>query len=132
MTLNNTFLASLACMLSCDSETSCTVAHQALLFMGFSWQKYWRGLLFSPPRDLPAQGLKQHLLCLLYWQVDSFITEPPGKPVYPWAGINNRCCFNMASDRKTVPTPSWLTRKTLKSYRFQFTKYSHIHYFLKH
>ena len=66
---------------------------------------------FSPPGDLPAQGLKQHLLCLLYWQVDSFIAEPPEKPVYPWAGINNRCCFNMASDRKTVPTPSLVNKE---------------------
>ena len=30
-----------------------TVAHQALLFMGFSRQEYWSGLPFLSPGDLP-------------------------------------------------------------------------------
>ena len=29
------------------------VAHQAPLFMGFSWQEYWNGLPFPPSVDLP-------------------------------------------------------------------------------
>ena len=33
--------------------TPWTVAHQAPLFMEFSWQEYWAGLLFPTPGDLP-------------------------------------------------------------------------------
>jgi len=47
--------------------TPWTVAHQALLFMGFSRQEYWRGLLFPSPGDLPNTGIKP--------------CEPPGKPM---------------------------------------------------
>ena len=35
-----------------------TVAHQALLSMGFSLQKYWSVLPCPPPRDLPNPGIK--------------------------------------------------------------------------
>ena len=34
-------------------ETLCTVAHQALLSMGFPRQEYWSGLPFLSPEDLP-------------------------------------------------------------------------------
>ena len=47
-----------------------TVACQAPLSMGLSWQEYWRGLPFPPPGDLPG---------IPAWQVDSFTTELPGK-----------------------------------------------------
>ena len=36
----------------------CTVACQAPLSMGFSRQKYWSGLPFPTPGDLPNQGIK--------------------------------------------------------------------------
>ena len=36
---------------------SWTVAYQAPPFMGFSRQKYWNGLLFPSPGDLPNPGL---------------------------------------------------------------------------
>ena len=35
-----------------------TVAHQALLSMGFPRQEYWSGLPFPPPGDLPNPGIK--------------------------------------------------------------------------
>ena len=35
-----------------------TVAHQAPLSLGFSWQEYWSGLSFPPPGDLPDPGIK--------------------------------------------------------------------------
>ena len=38
--------------------TSWTVAHQALLSMGFSRQEYWSELPFSTPRDLPDSGIE--------------------------------------------------------------------------
>ena len=49
-----------ACGLSCVQlfATPWTVAHQAPLFMGFSWQEYWNGLPFPPPGDLPDRGIK--------------------------------------------------------------------------
>ena len=45
--------------------TSWTVAHQALMFMGFSRQEYWSGLLFLPAGDHPTQRLNLHPFCLL-------------------------------------------------------------------
>ena len=54
-----------------------TVAHRAPLSMGFPRQKYWRGLPFLSPRDLPDPGIEPHLL---HWQVDSshWATGKPG------------------------------------------------------
>ena len=52
-----------ACMLSDYSHvqlfaTLWTVAHQALLSMGFSRQEYWSGQPFPPPGDLPNSGIE--------------------------------------------------------------------------
>ena len=49
----------------------------ACLSMGFSQQEYWSGLTFLLLGDLPHPGIKPTSPAL---QVDSFITEPPGKP----------------------------------------------------
>ena len=38
--------------------TPWTVAGQALLSLGFSGQKYWRGLPFPSPGDLPDPGIE--------------------------------------------------------------------------
>ena len=38
--------------------TSWTVAHQALVSVEFSSQKYWRGLPFPTPGDLPDPGME--------------------------------------------------------------------------
>ena len=38
--------------------TPWTVACQAHLSMGFSWQEYWSGLPFPPSRDLPDPGIE--------------------------------------------------------------------------
>ena len=57
--------------------TPCTVTLQAPLSMGFSRQEYWSGLPFPPPGDLPNSGIKPRS-CVL--QVDSLLSEPPGKP----------------------------------------------------
>ena len=35
-----------------------TAACQALMSMGFSRQKYWRGLPYPPPGDLPDPGIE--------------------------------------------------------------------------
>ena len=76
------------CMLSLFSRvwllaTTCTLACQAPLSMGFSRQEYWSGLPCPPPGDLPTQGSNLCLLQLLHCQVGSLPLAPPGKPRYP-------------------------------------------------
>ena len=41
-----------------DSATQWTVAHQAPLSMGFSWQEYWSGLPSPSPVGLPVPGIQ--------------------------------------------------------------------------
>ena len=53
---------------ACLNVTPRTVARQALLPMGFSWQEYWSELSFLPPRDLPDPGIEPMSPAL---QVDS-------------------------------------------------------------
>ena len=55
-----------------------TVACQALLSMRFPRQKYWSGLPFSSPEDLPHPGIKPRFPAL---QADSLPTELGGKPL---------------------------------------------------
>ena len=54
------------------------VACQAPLSMGFSRQEYWSGLPFPSPRDLPDPGIEPGSPAM---QVDSLLSEPPGKPI---------------------------------------------------
>ena len=60
-----------------DSVTTWTVACEAPLSMGFSRQKYWSGLPFLSPGDLPDPGVELTSPAL---QADSLPIEPPGKP----------------------------------------------------
>ena len=53
------------------------VAHQAPLFMEFSRQEHWIGLLFLSPEDLPNPGIEPMSPEL---HKDSLPSEPPGKP----------------------------------------------------
>ena len=48
--------------------------------MGFSGQEYWSGLLFPPPGDLPNPGIEPPSPMSPALQVDSLLTESPGKP----------------------------------------------------
>ena len=59
--------------------TPWTVTCQAPLSMEFSRQEYWSGLPFSSPGDLSHPGIKPRSLAL---QVDSLLSEPPGKHIY--------------------------------------------------
>ena len=54
----------------------CTIACQAPQSMGFSRQKYWSGLPFPSPGDLPNPGIKPRSPAL---QEDS---SSPGKPSF--------------------------------------------------
>ena len=56
--------------------TPWTVAHQALLSMGFLRQEYWSGFLIPPPGALPDPGIEPESLALAG---GFFTTESPGK-----------------------------------------------------
>ena len=58
-------------------ETPWTVAHQALLFMGFPRQEYWSRLPFPSPGYLPNLGTEPVSPALAG---GFFTTEPPEKP----------------------------------------------------
>ena len=69
-----------SCSTLCDPWT---VARQAPLSGGascleFSRQEYWSGLPFPSPGDVPNLGIKSGSPAL---QVDSLLSEPPGKPI---------------------------------------------------
>ena len=57
-----------------------TVVCQAPLSIGFPRQKYWGGLLFPSPGDLPRWGIER---CLLHWQVDSLPVSHQRSPWQP-------------------------------------------------
>ena len=59
------------------SVTPWTVAHQALLSMGFFRREYWSGLPFPSPEEFPDPGIKPESPAL---QEDSSPTELLGKP----------------------------------------------------
>ena len=54
-----------------------TEAHSAPLSMGFPRQKYWSGLPFPSPGDLPDPAIEPGSPAL---QADALPTELPGKP----------------------------------------------------
>ena len=62
--------------------TPWTVACQAPRSMGFSRQKYWSGLLFPSPGDLPNPGIVPVFPQASALAGRFFTTEPPGKPQY--------------------------------------------------
>ena len=61
--------------------TPWSIAHQAPLSMGFSREKYWNGLPFPSPGDLPDPGIEPRSPAL---KADSFPSEPPGNPILCW------------------------------------------------
>ena len=67
------------CSVMSDSLQS-HVAHQALLSMEFSRQKYWSGLPFPPPGDLSHPGIEPVSLLSPASSDRFFTAEPPGKP----------------------------------------------------
>jgi len=73
-----------ACVLSHISRVQLcaypwTVAQQALQSMKFSRPKYWSGLPFPPPGDLPTLGIEPVSPVSLALKVDSLPVEPSGK-----------------------------------------------------
>ena len=66
---------------SCDSFVT-SAARQAPPPMGFSRKKYWSGLPFPSPEDLPDPGIEPGCPRL---QVDSLPSEPPQRPFLLYA-----------------------------------------------
>jgi len=60
--------------------TPWTVACQAPLSMELSRQEYWSGMPFPSLGDLPNPEIELMSLCLPYWQADSLLLAPLGKP----------------------------------------------------
>ena len=61
--------------------TPWTIACQAPLYMEFSRQKYWSGLPFPSPGDLPEPGIKLKSPVSPVCTAGRFFTaEPVGKP----------------------------------------------------
>ena len=71
--------------------TPWTVACQAPLFVEFSRQEYWSGLLFPFQRIFPTQGLNPTL------QADSLPSELPEKKIHYqnmfWYGTKRKVTF---------------------------------------
>ena len=73
-------------MCACVVTQSCptlvnpwTVALQTPLLMGFSRQKYWSGLPFPSPWNLPDQGIEHRSPTL---QMEPLMSETQGNPQY--------------------------------------------------
>ena len=64
-----------------------TVANQAPLSMGFSRQKYWSGLPFPSPGELPNPGIEPGSPVL---QANFLPSEPLGKPKKSRDNQNNK------------------------------------------
>ena len=70
-----------AYMLSCVQlfAVPWTTDCQTPLSMGFSWQEYWSGLLFSPLGDLLDPGIESAYPGSPAFTGEFFTTESPGK-----------------------------------------------------
>ena len=102
-----------ACMISCFSNvrlfvTVWTVAHQAPLCMEFSGQKYWSGVLFPSPGDLPDPGIKPMSHAL---QAELKLNEKRTKMGENREGWNQVPALTLSSPRACVK-PGSLSRCT--------------------
>ena len=73
------------CLLSCFSHvqlfaTPWAIGRQVPQFMGFSRKKYWSGLPFSSPGNLPDPGAEPVSLAFPAWQTDSLLLHHLGSP----------------------------------------------------
>jgi len=77
--------------------------------MGFPRQEYCSGLPFPLPGDLPDPGIKS---MSPGWQVDSLLTEPPGKQgdpghwLVPEVKVSTMYNFTGVSSRDPLPVPA--------------------------
>ena len=71
-----------------DVMLDCFLIFLSIIFL-FSRQKYWSGLPFLPPGDLPNLGIKPLSPLSPELAGRFFTTEPPGKPIL------FKVCFNI-------------------------------------
>ena len=71
-----------ACSVVSNSTTPRTVTHQAPRSMGFFRQKYWSGLPFTFPGDLPDPGIEPMSPALLALQVESLLLSHQGSSMH--------------------------------------------------
>ena len=62
--------------------TPSSLAYQAPLSMGFSWQEYWSQMPFPSPGDLPDPGIKPTSLTSSALAGGFLPVVPPGKPIF--------------------------------------------------
>ena len=86
-----------------NSATPWTAAYQAPLSMEFSRQKYWSGLPFPSPGDLPNPGIEPRSPAL---QANSLPSEPPGKLQYLHLSNN---IWNILKGPASALSPAWLS-----------------------
>jgi len=68
--------------------------------MEFSRQEYWSGLPFPSPGDLPNPGIKPGSSAL---QVDSFPSQPPGKPIKSLlVRFDDKCLQTQKNNSSTI------------------------------
>ena len=67
-----------------------TIAHQALLSMGFPRQEYWIGLPFPSPGDLLDAGIKPESPVFPALQADFLPAAPSEKPQLAVCSGNNQ------------------------------------------
>ena len=84
-----------------------TVAHQASLSTGFSQQKYWNGLPFPPPGNLPNPGIEPISLIFPALAGRLFTTSAT------WEAPGSRVMV-FTSYEKAVKVPSITPRTTSK------------------
>ena len=94
------------CPTLCDPMDCHGVACQDPPSMGFSKQEYWSGLPFPSPGDLSDPGIKAGSLAL---QVDSLVSQPPGKPIKLRVQLNSSPCrhpvFPESFVKETIISP---------------------------
>ena len=66
-----------SCPTHCNPMDCSSPGHS--LSLGFSWQESWTVLPCLPPGIIATQKPKQHLFCLLHWQVGSSWLVAPRK-----------------------------------------------------
>ena len=66
--------------------TPLTVACQAPLSMGFSWQEHWSGLPLPSPGDLHSWGIIPEVSCVSC-TADGFFTAEPLPSTFSWASL---------------------------------------------
>ena len=100
----------LLCLVMSDSSQTVVPASVS---MEFCRQKYWIGLPFPLPGDLPNPGIEPSLLSLLCWQVDSLplrhlLAKSKSDPITTLFRVFCYCCKKKKSAKNHLNNPFFL------------------------